>query len=79
MQLGRHDQMQASLGQLTWPELLILGVKLRRGRKQALQAALRAGSLQQVWDMIRIVNDLADLADDVDQELARVLPSWLPP
>jgi hypothetical protein len=29
--------------------------------------------------MIRIVNDLADLADDVDQELARVLPSWLPP
>jgi hypothetical protein len=79
MQLGRRDQMPASLGQLTWPELLILGVKLRRGRRQALQAALRVGSLQQVWDMIRIVNDLADLADDVDQELASALPSWLPP
>ena len=79
MQLGRHDEMQASLGQLSWRELLMLSVKLRRGRRQAFQAAVRAQSLQQIWDMIRIINDLADLADDVEQEFSRALPSWLPP
>jgi hypothetical protein len=43
------------------------------------QAALHAPSLQQVWDMIRIQNDLDDLAGDIDRELARALPPWLPP
>jgi hypothetical protein len=47
MQLGGHDAMHASLRQLTWPELLILGVKLCRARRQAFQAALHAGSVSQ--------------------------------
>jgi hypothetical protein len=79
MQLGRHDARYASLGQLTWPELLILGTKLGRARRQAFQAAIHAASLRQVRDMIRIINDLTDLTDDVDRELARALPPWLPP
>jgi hypothetical protein len=79
LQLGRHDAMHASLGQLTWQELLLLGMKLRRAKRQAFRAALRSGSLPQAWDMIRIINDLADLAHDVDQQLARALPPWLPP
>jgi hypothetical protein len=40
---------------------------------------MRAGSLPEVWDMIRVINDLDDVTDDVNRELTRVLPSWLPP
>jgi len=53
-------------------------MKLGRARRQSSRAALHAGSLQQAWAMIRVSNDLADLADDVDRELARALPPWLP-
>jgi hypothetical protein len=71
--------MPATLGQLTWPELLILGMKLGQARQRAFRAALHARTLEQVWSMIRVINDLADLADDVDREFARALPLWLPP
>jgi len=70
--------MRSSLGELTWPELLILETKLSRARRRAFQAALHSGSLPQVWDMIRIMNDLVDVTDDVDRELTRALPPWLP-
>jgi len=70
--------MHACLGQLTWSELLILDTMLRRARRRAFRAAAHSGSLRQAWDLIKIVNDLADVADDVDRELLRVLPPWLP-
>jgi hypothetical protein len=38
---------------------------------------VQSRSIEQVWDMIRIINDLADVADDVDRELVRALPPWL--
>jgi len=75
---GKSDALSASLALLTWSELLVLRMKLGRARRQSSRAALHAGSLQQAWAMIRVSNDLADLADDVDRELARALPPWLP-
>jgi hypothetical protein len=69
--------MHLCLGQLTWPELLMLGTKLSRARRRSFQAAVQSRSIEQVWDMIRIINDLADVADDVDRELVRALPPWL--
>lgn len=71
--------MQASLARLTWPELMTLRAKLGRARRQVLRAVLRAGSLRQAWDMIRVHDELTGLADDVDRELGRCLPPWLPP
>jgi hypothetical protein len=78
MRQGRRDAIRPHLRQLSWPELLILNEKMRRAKRQASQAALGAGSLQEVWDMIRITNDLVDVADDVQRALGEVLPSWLP-
>jgi hypothetical protein len=74
----KRHALHAGLGQLSWPELLILDTKLCRARQRAFRAAVRSGSLQQIWDMIRIINDLADVAEDVDRELSRILPRWLP-
>jgi hypothetical protein len=79
MRPGRNDAMSVGLARLTWPELLVLRTKLGRARQQSVRAALHAGSLQQVRATIRVINDLADLAGDVDRELARALPPWLPP
>ena len=70
--------MHASLARLTWLELLALNVRLGRARGRVLRAALSAGSLRQVWDLMRVHHDLAGLADDVDGELERSLAPWLP-
>jgi hypothetical protein len=72
---SRRDGMRASLGQLSGSELLILETKLSRAKRRALQAATHSGSVPEIWDMIRIINDLTEVADDVDRVLTRVLPS----
>jgi hypothetical protein len=71
--------MPAILARLTWCELLVLRMTLGRAKRQSLRAVLHAGSLRQARATIPVINDLADLADDVDRELARALPPWLPP
>jgi hypothetical protein len=57
--------------QLTMLELLVLAAKLHGGQRRARRAALRARSVRQIWDMIRLSNHLADLGDDVSRALAR--------
>ena len=79
MPATREKTIHASLARLTWLELLALNVRLGRARRRVLRAALRAGSLQQVRDMIRIHHDLTGLAHDVDGELDRSLAPWLSP
>ena len=73
--LGRPDMVLRTFGQLTWPELLILDWKLRHGKRRALQVAAHSGSLHQIWDMIRLINELADGADDVNRALSQSWPT----
>lgn len=55
--------------QLTRLELLALTAKMCNSKRRALQVAVHSRSLAEIWDMIRLMNDLADLADDLDQSL----------
>ena len=57
--------------QLAYLELLVLSSKLRTGKRRALRAAMRSRSMAEIWDMIRISNDLTDLGEDVGRALAR--------
>ena len=62
---------------LTWPELLILRVRLGHARRRALSAAWHARRPREVLDMIRLLGDLADLAADIDRELLLGrFPGW---
>ena len=54
---------------LTWPELLILRSGAIRARRRALSAAWHARRPREVFDMIRLLADLADLTADIDREL----------
>jgi hypothetical protein len=58
-------------GPLTRLELLVLAAKLREGRISARRSVLRCRSLPAAWKMIRLINSLADLEDEVNQALAR--------
>jgi hypothetical protein len=65
------------LTDLTWPELLILRVRLGHVRRRALSAAWHARRPRQVLDMIRLLGDLADLTADIDRQLVvRQFPGW---
>jgi hypothetical protein len=55
--------------QLTRLELLALTAKLCNSKRRAMQVAVHSRSLGEVWDMIRLINDLADVADDLDRSL----------
>jgi hypothetical protein len=57
--------------QLTHLELLTLSTKLRAGKRRALQAAMRSRSMPEIWEMIRLTNDLTELGEDVNRALAR--------
>jgi hypothetical protein len=48
-----------------------LWTKLRTGKRRALQAAMRSRSMPEIWEMIRLTNDLTELGDDVNRALAR--------
>jgi hypothetical protein len=62
---------------LTWPELLRLRAMALRARRRAIWAAWHARRPRQALDMIRLMGDLADLADDIDRELVRrEFPGW---
>jgi hypothetical protein len=63
--------LPCTFGQLTQLELLVLSTKLRAGKRRALQAAMRSRSMPEIWDMIRLSNDLADLTEDINRALAR--------
>ena len=54
---------------LTWPELLILRSRSVRARRRTLWAAWHARRPREVFDMIRLLGDLADLTADIDREL----------
>jgi hypothetical protein len=56
-------------GQLTRLELLALTSKLCRAKRRALHVALHSRSLPEILDMIRLINDLADVADDLSRTL----------
>jgi hypothetical protein len=56
---------------LTRLELMVLSAKVRRGKGRARSAATRAGSLAQLRSLIRLANALAQLEDEIEQELAR--------
>jgi hypothetical protein len=58
-------------GQFAYLELLVLSSKLRSGKRRALRAAMHSRSMAEIWDMIRVSNDLTDLEDDVSQALGR--------
>ena len=67
---------QGPFGQLTWLELRILTWKLRSAKRRALHVAAHSGSLPQIWDMIRLINDLAGVTDDLIRTLEHPLPRW---
>jgi hypothetical protein len=54
-------------GQLTWLEQRVLTSKLCSAKHRALHVALHSRSLPEIWDMIRLINDLADVADDLSR------------
>jgi hypothetical protein len=54
---------------LTWPELMILRSRVGRARRRALSAAWHARRPREVFDMIRLLGDLADLTADIDHEI----------
>jgi hypothetical protein len=51
--------------------LLVLSSKLRTAKSRALRAAMHSRSMAEIWDMIRVSNDLTDLGEDVSRALAR--------
>jgi hypothetical protein len=67
--------MAPAFEQLTLPEMAILVSKLRGGKRRALRVARKSRSLHEIWDMIRLINDLADVTDDVNRALARTWPA----
>jgi hypothetical protein len=72
---GGTDTMPPAFDQLTMPQMAILVSKLCEGKRQALHVARQSRSLHEIWDMIRLINDLADVADDVSRALARTWPA----
>lgn len=65
------DALPCTYTQLTHLELLALSTKLRTGKRRALQAAMRSRSMPEIWEMIRLTNDLTELGEDVNRALAR--------
>ena len=51
---------------LTPSERLVLWWKLRHGRRQAVRVALRSRSFRQIWSIVRLINDLVTLENEVD-------------
>ena len=65
------DALPCTYKRLTQRELLASSTKLRTGKRRALQAAMRSRSMPEIWEMIRLTNDLTELGDDVNRALAR--------
>jgi hypothetical protein len=65
------DPLPGTYKQLTQRELLTLSTKLRTGKRRALQAAMRSRSMPEIWEMIRLTNDLTELGEDINRALAR--------
>jgi hypothetical protein len=50
---------------------MVLSAKVRRGKRRCRLAAFQAGSLSQVRSLLRLAGQLADLEDEIEQQLAR--------
>jgi hypothetical protein len=68
---SRPDAAPRPFERLTRLELLVMATKLRDGRRRTVRVALRARSLRDMWGMLGVCNELADLGDDVDAALDR--------
>jgi hypothetical protein len=66
-----REALPCAYKQLTHLELLTLSTKLRTGKRRALQVAMRSRSMPEIWEMIRLSNDLTELGEDVSRALAR--------
>jgi len=69
------DTIPDRFDQLTWREMVVLASKLRAGQRRALKVARHSRSLHEIWDMIRLINELTGVADDVNRALARSWPA----
>ena len=66
-----RDMAPGTFDGLSRLELLVLSAKLSSGSCRARRAALRSRSFPEVWAMLRLSGQLADLGEDVNRALVR--------